>query len=161
MNDDKKTKVTIIILLSIIVVLVFLLSIITILYFNKKCNCVSNEETTTSTTNSTEPTSTPPDIIKEHEVHRLLLEYGKEYYKSMYPYLVKKQIESFEEDGIETDLNSIIYYYEIDLKQDIASEFMINGKEFADRKETKIIFYPKEPYGEEDVDIRIDAKYNR
>ena len=162
-NASKLNKI----LIGIIAILVIFIGMLLMLYLNKKCNCSLCEsvETTTSSstvkeTKSTQVTSTPPDVLREHQVHSLLIKYGEEYYKYIYPSISNKNLEEFSKYGIETDLESIINHYTIDLNKDISSEFMLNGKQFVDIKKTKIIFYPKEPYGINDVDVRVSAVYN-
>ena len=83
---------------------------------------------------------------------------AKDFYENFYYDLAIKdlgqsQIEKFEKNGIEITLGTV---EKRNLKnKEMVQQFKKLNKESCDKEKTKVVIYPKEPYGKNDYELKV------
>lgn len=92
---------------------------------------------------------------KEAKLNNLLVELGSEFYTNFYYEQLgetkEDTLKNFTEIGIKVDLDNLSRYNK-ELNSEKIAEFKNNGND-CDKANTKVVIYPKDPYGKNDFTI--------
>ncbi len=155
MNDEKIDELNkgIKILIFFVIILIVLVSsffAVFMLSKDKETTKTDNKETTAATTITTTTTTT----AKDHKLFTL----GTEFYEGFYwndcgkngDNYRKEYLDKFKDIGIKVNIDNLIRYNSDDQE---ALEYYFSDY---DTVETRVIFYPKKPYGVKDYTIKLE-----